>query len=102
MAKDPKPETTKPETQPTSSPPPAEPTPTRQESGQGDTEGGQDGPDVLKEATEKGYLGETPDDRPNEDYTVEGVTKGPDVTDPEYAEQKGVEPSEGASEGQTQ
>lgn len=28
----------------------------------------------LEEATEKGYLGTTPDDTPNEAYTVAGVT----------------------------
>jgi hypothetical protein len=27
------------------------------------------------DATEKGYYGYTPDDTPNEDYTVAGVTK---------------------------
>lgn len=32
--------------------------------------------DAFDEANEKGYFGETPDETPNEAYTVEGVTKG--------------------------
>lgn len=93
------PEPEKPAPEPTSPPqtdPSARPAPSAPTSG----EEGQDGPEVLKEAHEKGYLGETPDDTPNEDYTVEGVTSGPDVTDPEYAEQQGVKPDDSeASEG---
>ena len=30
---------------------------------------------VFDEANEKGYFGTVPDETPNEDYTVEGVTK---------------------------
>jgi hypothetical protein len=60
-------------------------------------EGG--GLEALEEAHEKGYLGETPDDRPNEEYTVEGVTNAPDVDDPEYAERKEAERT-GRKEGE--
>jgi hypothetical protein len=31
---------------------------------------------AFDEANEKGYFGETPDDTPNENYTVQGVTSG--------------------------
>ena len=30
----------------------------------------------FDEANEKGYFGETPDDTPNENYTLKGVTSG--------------------------
>lgn len=30
----------------------------------------------FDEANEKGYFGETPDDTPNENYTLQGVTSG--------------------------
>lgn len=46
---------------------------------------------AVDQAQEKGYLGEQPDQRPNEEYTVEGVTKTPDVSDPAYAERKEAE-----------
>ena len=31
---------------------------------------------AFDEANEKGYFGETPDDTPNENYTLKGVTSG--------------------------
>lgn len=31
---------------------------------------------VSDEATEKGYFGTTPDETPNENYTLQGVTSG--------------------------
>lgn len=30
----------------------------------------------FDEAEDKGYFGHTPDDTPNENYTLQGVTKG--------------------------
>lgn len=36
----------------------------------------------YEEALEKGYLGESPDPKPNEDYTVAGVTKTGDNAKP--------------------
>lgn len=31
---------------------------------------------ISDEASEKGYLGEVPDETPNENYTLQGVTAG--------------------------
>ena len=31
---------------------------------------------IFDEAAEKGYFGETPDETPNENYTLKGVTAG--------------------------
>ena len=43
---------------------------------------------TLEEAHEAGYLGEVPDDTPNEHYTVEGVTSGKETPESAHADEQ--------------
>lgn len=40
---------------------------------------------AIAEATDKGYVGSTPDETPNEAYTVAGVTRGARTPEAETA-----------------
>lgn len=60
--------------------------------------GASEGGTPLDEAIKVGYLGVVGDDRPNEDYTVEGVTSAPDVTDDAYADAKANEAKKAAEQ----
>lgn len=53
---------------------------------------------ALEEAVKVGYLGVVTDERDNEEYTVEGVTSAPDVTDDAYAQAKADEAKKAADQ----